>query len=71
MIVNEQGKTVRDSWDGVNLKFTFCRIVDMMLLNQLDEVIRLQAVCLMLMRMMQSFGSLILLPSTQFSHCML
>jgi hypothetical protein len=41
VIANEQGKTVRDSWDGVNLKFTFCRIVDMMLLNQWDEVIQI------------------------------
>jgi hypothetical protein len=27
-IVNEQGCTVRDVWDGVNLKFTFRRTVD-------------------------------------------
>jgi hypothetical protein len=27
-IVNEQGKTVAEAWDGVNLKFTFRRTVD-------------------------------------------
>jgi hypothetical protein len=27
-IINEQGKTIKEAWDGVNLRFTFRRIVD-------------------------------------------
>jgi hypothetical protein len=27
-IINEQGKTIEQAWNGVNLKFTFQRTVD-------------------------------------------
>jgi hypothetical protein len=36
-IVNEQGKTIREIWDGVNLKLTFRRTVDHETLNQWEE----------------------------------
>jgi hypothetical protein len=35
VIVNEYGRTVDEGWDGVNLKFTFRRIVDRELWNEL------------------------------------
>jgi hypothetical protein len=33
-IINEQGKTIRETWDGVNLMFTFRRTVNTELMNQ-------------------------------------
>jgi hypothetical protein len=36
-IVNEQGKTIREIWDGVNLKLTFRRTVYQETLNQWEE----------------------------------
>jgi hypothetical protein len=35
--VNEQGKTIREIWDGVNLKLTFRRTVYQETLNQWEE----------------------------------
>jgi hypothetical protein len=32
--VNEQGKTVADAWNGVNIKFTFRRTVNRELMDQ-------------------------------------
>jgi hypothetical protein len=40
-IVNEQGKTVREAWDGSNLKFTLRRTVDMRVWNQWLEVVQI------------------------------
>jgi hypothetical protein len=37
-INNEQGKTIKEAWDGVNLRFTFRRTVDSHLLNQWEEL---------------------------------
>jgi hypothetical protein len=37
-IVNEQGATISDVWDGVNLKFTFRRIVNRELMDQWNEL---------------------------------
>jgi hypothetical protein len=36
--MNEQERTIRDIWDGVNLKFTFRRTVDSSLMSQWLEV---------------------------------
>jgi hypothetical protein len=36
--VNEEGISLRDAWDGVNLKFTFRRSVDTRLMNQWYEL---------------------------------
>jgi hypothetical protein len=33
VIVNEQGKTIYEAWDGVNLRFTFRRTVNRELLE--------------------------------------
>jgi hypothetical protein len=44
-IINEQGKTIREAWDGVNLKFTFMRTVSSEIMNQWLEVVQI-ASCL-------------------------
>lgn len=41
MIVNEKNKTVKELWDGQNLKCTFTRIVDDALMLQWEEVFQL------------------------------
>jgi hypothetical protein len=38
MIVNEKGISLRDAWDGVNLRFTFTRTVDRRLMNMWLEL---------------------------------
>jgi hypothetical protein len=38
MIVNEKGISLRDVWDGVNLRMTFTRIVDSRLMMWLELV---------------------------------
>jgi hypothetical protein len=38
IIVNEQGKSVDDAWDGMNLKFTFRRIVNREVMGMWEEV---------------------------------
>jgi hypothetical protein len=38
MIVNEKGISLRDAWDGINLRFTFTRIVDRRLMNMWLEL---------------------------------
>jgi hypothetical protein len=38
VIVNEQGRTVDEAWDGVNLKFTFRRTVNRELMELWEEV---------------------------------
>jgi hypothetical protein len=38
MIVNKKGISLRDAWDGVNLRFTFIRTVDMRLMNMWLEL---------------------------------
>jgi hypothetical protein len=43
--VNEQGKSVREAWDGKNLKFSFRRTVDVRVMNQWLEVVQI-ASCL-------------------------
>jgi hypothetical protein len=40
-IVNEQGKTVRDAWDGVSLKYSFRRTVNTNVMNQWLEVVQI------------------------------
>jgi hypothetical protein len=40
-IINEQGKTIEQAWNGVNLKFTFRRTVDTRLWSQWQEVIEI------------------------------
>ena len=39
VLVNEQGKTVTDAWDGTTLKFSFRRTVSPLLINMWDEII--------------------------------
>jgi hypothetical protein len=39
-IINEHGKTIREAWDGVDLKFTFRIIVNSEIMNQWLEVIQ-------------------------------
>jgi hypothetical protein len=38
VIVNEQGRTVDEVWDGVNLKFTFRRTVNREVVDLWEEV---------------------------------
>jgi hypothetical protein len=38
-IVNEHGKSLKDAWDGENLKFTLRRTVDRRTLEQWHELI--------------------------------
>jgi hypothetical protein len=38
MIVNEKGISLRDVWDGVNLRMTFTRTVDSRLMMWLELV---------------------------------
>jgi hypothetical protein len=38
MIVNEKGISLRDAWDGFNLRFTFTRTVDRRLMNMWLEL---------------------------------
>jgi hypothetical protein len=40
-IINEQGKTVRDVWDGVNLRFTFRRTISSDVMAQWLEVLQI------------------------------
>jgi hypothetical protein len=40
-IIIEQGRTIESAWDGVNLKFSFHRIVDTRMWNQWQEVIQI------------------------------
>jgi hypothetical protein len=40
-IVNKQGKTMKDEWDGVNLKFTVRRTVDHRVMHQWYEVLHI------------------------------
>jgi hypothetical protein len=40
-IVNEQGKTLDEAWNGLNLKFTLRRIVYRVLMNQWDELVQI------------------------------
>jgi hypothetical protein len=37
-IVNDQGRTVEEAWDGWNLKFTFRRIVNKKVMELWEEV---------------------------------
>lgn len=37
-IVNEEGKTINEAWDGVNLKFGFRRTVNRETMNQWEEI---------------------------------
>jgi hypothetical protein len=44
MIVNEKGISLRDAWDGVNLRFTFTKTVDRRLMNvwlELKQIVSL------------------------------
>jgi hypothetical protein len=41
LIINEQGATIREFWDGVNLKFTFIRTVDSKTMNQWYELLQI------------------------------
>jgi hypothetical protein len=38
VIVNEQGRTVDEVWDGVNLKFTFRRTVNREVVDLWEEI---------------------------------
>jgi hypothetical protein len=38
IIVNEQGKSVDEAWDGVNLKFTFRRTVSREVMGMWEEI---------------------------------
>jgi hypothetical protein len=40
-IVNEQGKTICEVWDGVNLKFAFRRTVNRGTMNQWEEFLQI------------------------------
>jgi hypothetical protein len=40
-IINEQGCSVREAWDGLNLRFTFRRTVNRRLMNQWFELIHI------------------------------
>jgi hypothetical protein len=40
-IVQEQGKTIREVWDGVNLKFSFGRTIDNKVMAQWLEVVQI------------------------------
>jgi hypothetical protein len=40
-IVNEQGVTIKKAWDGVNLKFTFRRMVNRELMDQWLELVQI------------------------------
>jgi hypothetical protein len=40
-IVNEQGRTLDEAWDGVNLKFTFRRTMDRGLMDQGEELVQI------------------------------
>jgi hypothetical protein len=40
-IINEQGSSVRDSWDGTNLKFSFRRTVDSRTMGFWFEVVQI------------------------------
>jgi hypothetical protein len=40
-IVNEHGKTLREAWDGHNLKFTFRRTVRRKVMDQWYELIQI------------------------------
>jgi hypothetical protein len=42
-IINEHNKTISELWDGVDLKCTFRRCVDLRLLNLWGEVVNLAA----------------------------
>jgi hypothetical protein len=44
MIVNEKWISLRDAWDGVNLKMTFTRTVDCRLMNMWLELIQIVSV---------------------------
>ena len=39
VLINEQGKTVADAWDGVTLKFSFRRSVSPSLMNMWYEIL--------------------------------
>jgi hypothetical protein len=41
VIINEQNKYVVDLWDGVDLKCTFRRCVDVRLFNMWEEVVNI------------------------------
>jgi hypothetical protein len=41
VIINEQNKYVADLWDGVDLKCTFRRCVDVRLFNMWEEVVNI------------------------------
>jgi hypothetical protein len=41
VIEDEQGVTVKEAWDGSNLRFTFRRIVDSMLMLQWGDFLRI------------------------------
>jgi hypothetical protein len=40
-IVNEQGKSISEVWDGENLRLTFRRIVDRETMNQWNELVQI------------------------------
>jgi hypothetical protein len=40
-IINEQGITVREAWDGSNIRCTFRRTVDGSLMSQWDELVHI------------------------------
>jgi hypothetical protein len=40
-IVNEQGKTLREAWDGHTLKFSFRRTIGEWVMNQWHEVVQI------------------------------
>jgi hypothetical protein len=40
-IINEQGSTVREAWDGLHLRFTFKRTVDSRTMNLWHEVMQI------------------------------
>jgi hypothetical protein len=40
-IVNEQGVTISEVWDGVNLKFTFRRTVNREMMEQWNELVQI------------------------------
>jgi hypothetical protein len=57
-IVNDIGKTLKEAWDGTNLKFTFRRTVDRSTLNQWHQLIQIASSIQQSRMRMPLYGSL-------------
>jgi hypothetical protein len=69
--VNEQGSTIRDAWDGTNLRFSFRRSVDRRVLCLWYEFHEIGSSIVFLDDLIQLFGNLTLLGNTRLNLFML